>query len=128
MRSHENNEHLETDETSSLIAASKVEGTDVYNKSGEHLGEVEEVMIDKVSGKVAYAVVEFGGFLGIGEQKRALPWSVLTYDTSQDGYVVNAEQDVIAKSPEYNDQVDFSNKDWGSRLHEHYGVTPYWNF
>jgi PRC-barrel domain len=76
------------DETTSLISASKVTGTEVYNTAGEHLGDVYDVMLDKRSGKIAYAVMSFGGFLGIGERYHPLPWATLEYDTKQGGYVV----------------------------------------
>ena len=81
-----------TDETDSLIAASKVNGTSVYNTAGDNLGSIYDVMIDKVSGQVSYAVLSFGGFLGIGEDYYPLPWSMLTYDTGQGGYVVDMDQ------------------------------------
>jgi sporulation protein YlmC with PRC-barrel domain len=76
-------EHRE--ETGSLISAEKVTGTNVYNTAGESLGEIEDVMIDKQSGRIAYAVMSFGGFLGIGERYHPLPWSTLKYDTRQNG-------------------------------------------
>jgi sporulation protein YlmC with PRC-barrel domain len=118
-------ETLKKDETGSLISAEKVQGTDIYNRRGDNLGEVENVMIDKLSGKVAYAVVTFGGFLGIGAERRALPWSVLTYDVDLGGYVVNAEDDVLRQAPIYADNSDID-PDWGSRVHNHFGVPPYW--
>ena len=68
-----------TDETNTLISSDKVEGTAVYNRTGEKLGSIHTVMIDKVSGKVAYAVMSFGGFLGIGDRYNPLPWDVFTY-------------------------------------------------
>ena len=74
-----------TDETNRLIASDKVEGTAVYNRAGERLGEVYNFMVDKYSGRVAYAVMSFGGFLGIGEKYHPLPWKVLTYDTGLGG-------------------------------------------
>jgi len=88
-------------ETGSLIAASKVNGTNVYNGQGESLGSIYDVMIDKQSGKVAYAVMSFGGFLGIGEDYHPLPWSVLTYDTQQGGYVVDLDKDTLEGAPRY---------------------------
>ena len=72
---------IAADETDRLIASNKVEGTAVYNRTGKHLGEVYNFMVDKYSGQVAYAVMSFGGFLGIGEKYHPLPWKVLTYDT-----------------------------------------------
>jgi len=69
-------------ETTALIGSDKVEGTDVYNARGEHMGSIERVMIDKRSGQVAYAVLSFGGFLGIGSDYYPVPWAALTYDTT----------------------------------------------
>ena len=71
-----------TDETDRLIASNKVEGTAVYNRQGERLGSIYNFMVDKRSGQVEYAVMSFGGFLGIGENYYPLPWKALTYDTS----------------------------------------------
>jgi sporulation protein YlmC with PRC-barrel domain len=118
-------ETLKRDETGSLISADKVQGTDIYNRRGDNLGEVENVMIDKVSGKVAYAVVTFGGFLGIGAERRALPWNVLRYDVDLGGYVVNADDDVLRRTPVYADNTNVD-PEWGTRLHGHFGVPPYW--
>ena len=76
----------------SLIAAEKVEGTDVYNLQGDKLGTVDDIMLDKVSGKAIYAIMSFGGFLGIGEKYHPLPWSMLRYDGEKNGYVVPLEK------------------------------------
>jgi PRC-barrel domain len=94
-------EGMATSETGSLIAASKVNGTNAYNGQGESLGSIYDVMIDKQSGKVAYAVMAFGGFLGMGEDYHPLPWSVLTYDTQQGGYVVNLDKEALEGAPRY---------------------------
>ena len=83
----QDNQSVATDETSTLISSDKVEGTAVYNREGDKLGSIHTLMIDKVSGKVAYAVMSFGGFLGMGDRYHPLPWNVLTYDTSQGGSV-----------------------------------------
>jgi hypothetical protein len=79
-------------ETSNLIGSDKVEGTPVYGTNGDRVGHIERVMIDKFSGKVAYAVMSFGGFLGIGEDYYPLPWSVLTYNPTLGGYEVNVTE------------------------------------
>jgi PRC-barrel domain len=89
------------DETASLISAGKVQGTNVYNTQGESLGEVYDVMIDKRSGKIAYAVMSFGGFLGIGNRYHPLPWSTLKYDTRQGGYVVGLTKQQLEGAPTY---------------------------
>ena len=81
-----------TQETGNLIASDKVQGTNVNNTAGDNLGAIYDLMIDKPSGKVAYAIMSFGGFLGIGNQYHPLPWSVLKYDTNLGGYVVNLDK------------------------------------
>jgi len=116
-----------TDETGSLIAASKVEGTRVYNRRGENLGSIYDVMIDKVSGQVAYAVMSFGGFLGMGESYHPLPWKVLTYDTAQGGYVVDLDKERLQGAPRYtNDQLpNWSDRGYLRGIDDYYGVPPY---
>ena len=79
----------EARETAGLIGSDKVEGTYVYDAKGEHIGSIERVMIDKRSGQVAYAVLSFGGFLGIGADYYPIPWASLSYDTSLGGYRTN---------------------------------------
>ena len=86
-----------------LIAADQVEGTTIYNPAGDNLGSVEDVMIDKVTGKIAYAVVGFGGFLGIGDRHYPLPWEKLKYDTNMGGYVVDLDKRMLEGAPSYSD-------------------------
>lgn len=115
-------------ETGNLIAANKVQGTSVYNAAGDSLGSIEDVMIDKLSGKVAYAIMSFGGFLGIGNQYHPLPWSILHYDTSMTGYVVNLDKNQLEGSPAYDVGQDpaWGDRDYERRIHDYYGVGPYW--
>ena len=89
-------EDIAIDETARLIAAKKVEGSAVYDRTGRHLGTVHAVMIDKVSGQVAYVVLSFGGFLGLGENHHPLPWRALVYSTELGGYVVDIDPGVLA--------------------------------
>ena len=97
---------VEKDETSRLIASNKVEGTQVYNRAGEHLGGVYNFMVDKFSGQVAYAVMSFGGFLGIGERYHPLPWASLDYDVNQGGYVVDLDRSKLESAPSYAREED----------------------
>jgi sporulation protein YlmC with PRC-barrel domain len=90
-----------TDTRGRVIAASNVNGTNVYNNAGEKLGSVYDVMLDKFSGKVQYAVMSFGGFLGIGDKYHPLPWDQLTYDPNQGGYVVNLDRRRLEGAPTY---------------------------
>jgi sporulation protein YlmC with PRC-barrel domain len=109
------------------IAADRVEGTEVYNTKGDHLGEVEDVIIDKQSGKVAYAVMSFGGFLGIGEKYHPIPWSMLKYDTSKGGYVVPLDKKTLEQAPSY-DRADlkFEDRSWNTQVYDYYKAPPYW--
>eukprot|EP01036_Dinobryon_divergens_P054422 gene54422-72726_t len=91
-----------------LIAADRVNGTDVYNLQGDKLGTVADIMIDKVSGRAIYAVMSFGGFLGIGEKHHPLPWSTLKYDERQGGYVVALDKKVLEGAPTFDDSETFS--------------------
>jgi hypothetical protein len=100
------------DETFSLIASDKVEGTAVYGPDREKIGSIDNVMIDKRTGRVAYAVLSFGGFLGMGTDHYPLPWSVLKYDEDLGGYVSNLTKDQLMGAPKYSDD---ENWDWDSR-------------
>jgi hypothetical protein len=115
-------------ETHELIAADKVEGTKVYNRAGDLLGTVDEVMIGKRSGKVAYAVMSFGGFLGIGERYHPLPWNVLDYDEDKGGYVVDMSEDQLKSAPHFSrEEIDprLGRREELDRLHTFYGVPPH---
>ena len=111
-----------------LISADKVEGTDVYNPAGDKLGSINDVMIDKLSGKVAYADMSFGGFMGIGDKHYPLPWSMLKYDTNKGGYVVNLDKQRLEGAPGYNpdEKFDWEDENWARRVHDYWGVPPYW--
>ena len=100
------------DETYSLIASDKVEGTAVYGPDGDKIGSIENVMIDKLSGKVAYAVLTFGGFLGMGNDYYPLPWASLKYDENLGGYLVNITRDLLESAPKFRDE---DNWDWSNR-------------
>jgi hypothetical protein len=115
-------------ETTTLIAGDKVQGTTVYNTVGDNLGSIHDIMIDKKSGNVAYAIMSFGGFLGIGNEYRPLPWSVLKYDTNLGGYVVNLDKDRLEGAPAYDvdAEPEWGDRDYETKIHDYYGVGPYW--
>ncbi|MFC7537796.1 DUF2171 domain-containing protein [Sphingomonas sp. GCM10030256] len=92
---------LQTDENILLISSTKVEGTPVVGRDGERLGRIENFMVDKYSGRVAYAVMSFGGMMGFGEHLFPLPWSYLTYDVDKDGYVLNLTKEQLANAPRF---------------------------
>ena len=92
-------EAIAIDETARLIAASKVEGTPVFNHAGERLGSVRTLMVDKLSGQVAYVVLSVGGLLGLGESHHPLPWKALVYSQELGGYVVDIKGTAVADTP-----------------------------
>ena len=111
-----------------LIASDRVEGTTVRRPSGETIGTIQRLMIDKISGNVAYAVLSFGGFLGLGEKHLPIPWARLDFDPAMNAYQVNISDDELAKAPSYAADKDF---DWGDRsqerqVHDYYKTRPYW--
>ena len=112
-----------TNETGDLISSDKVEGTAVYNREGDKLGSIHTVMIDKRAGNVAYAVMSFGGILGIGDRYHPLPWNVLTYDPGQGGYVVDLDRSMLEGAPSYSssEMPDWSSRDWNRRVEDYYG-------
>ncbi|MDO9709971.1 PRC-barrel domain-containing protein [Paracraurococcus lichenis] len=116
------------DEPRPLIAAGKVAGTPVFGQDGGQLGTIEDVMLDKRSGRVAYAVMSFGGFLGFGERFHPLPWSVLRYDTARGGYAVDLDPDRLRDAPAYTaaEMPDWSGGDWGRRVDDYWGARSIW--
>ena len=114
-------------ETVSLIGSDKVEGTPVYGRDDNKIGTVQRVMIDKISGKVTYAVMSFGGFLGIGEDYYPMPWTSLKYDTNLGGYRVGITEDQLKGAPKYDRNTDW---DWSDRARDRtvydYSKTPLW--
>jgi hypothetical protein len=117
--------HLEADETDRLISSEKVESTAVYDRRGERLGTVHHLMIDKYTGQVAYAVMSFGGFLGIGESYHPLPWKMLTYDTRLGGYVVALDRKRLEGAPSYTSRQmpDWSDRSYTGRI-DRYWLPP----
>jgi hypothetical protein len=114
--------NIDRDETVRLISSDKVEGTAVYNRQGDHLGSVHHLMIDKFTGQVAYAVMSFGGFLGIGESYHPLPWRVLNYDTSRGGYVVDIDRTRLEGAPRYagTGHPNWSDRTYTSRIDQYW--------
>ena len=106
-----------------VISSDKVEGTKVYNLAGDKLGSVDDLMIDKRSGQVVYAVLEFGGFLGMGTDRYPLPWNMLKYDTAKDGYVVPLDKAKLEKAPRYSDNdMPAYTPDYGKKVDSYYGL------
>jgi hypothetical protein len=111
-------------EFGNLIGSDKVEGTVVYGADSTKIGSIERVMIDKQSGKVSYAVLGFGGFLGLGNDHYPLPWQSLKYDTRLGGYVTGVTETQLRGAPKYGNDRDWN---WGDvtgnrAVNDYYGV------
>lgn len=117
-------------ETTSLIGSDKVEGTAVRRPNGDKIGEIERIMIDKRSGKVAYAVMSFGGFLGMGEDYYPVPWDKLRYNTKLDAYELDVAEDTLKGAPSFKagTEYDWSQEGGGKRAYDYYGAQPYWSY
>src|SRR4051794_22686363 len=112
-----------------LIESDRVEGTTVYNPSGKGIGTIKRVMIDKVSGNVAYAVITFGGFLGIGAEEYAIPWPKLAYETGFGGYRIDVTESELQKAPMFyrSREYDWNDRESERELHEYWRSPIYWS-
>lgn len=109
-----------------LMGANTLLGNDVYNLDGEDLGDIKEFMIDMATGRVAYAVLSFGGVLGLGDKLFAVPWAALTLDTATKRFTLNTPKSVLKDAPGFDKShwPSMSDRTWASSLHKFYG-TPY---
>jgi sporulation protein YlmC with PRC-barrel domain len=112
-----------------LMGANTLIGNDVYNQNDENLGDIKEIMLDVRSGRVSYAVLSFGGFLGMGEKLFAVPWTALTLDTVNKRFVLNVEKERLKSAPGFDkDQwPNMADSSWAQSIHDYYGTKPYAN-
>ena len=114
---------LARDESHDLISSDRVDGTPVLATDGERIGHIDHLMIGKRSGRVEYAVMNFGGFLGIGEKHHPLPWDALDYDPDMGGYVVNIDKDRLADAPQYEKTSEPAfDRAYGENIYAYYGL------
>jgi hypothetical protein len=108
------------------MGASTLIGEEVYGNNDEYLGDVKEIMLDMRNGKVGYAVLSFGGFLGLGEKLFAVPWNALKLDTVNKRFTLNADKDRLKDAPGFDkdDWPDMADQSWSSQVHSYYGTTP----
>ncbi len=117
------NAPIPINETERLIASDKVGGTAVNNRQGGRLGEVYNFMVDKLTGQVAYAVMGFDGFLGIGERYHPLPWKTLAYDTRLGGFVIDLTRDQLERAPSYTlEETPWAGPKYGRSVHDYYDI------
>lgn len=112
----------------SMLSASTMTGTSIKNPGGESLGDIKDLMIDLISGRVAYAVVEFGGLLGIGAKLFAVPLKALRQDAENKCFVLDADKDSLDRATGFDKDhwPDFADRTWQEAVHKHYATSPYW--
>jgi sporulation protein YlmC with PRC-barrel domain len=112
-----------------LLTASTLKGNKVINLQDETLGSIDEIMLDVQRGRVAYAVMSSGGFLGIGERLFAIPWGVLTLDPDRQCFVMDADSDYFDNAPGFdkNHWPNQAQREWHDEIHRHYRIRPYWD-
>ncbi|MDO8248728.1 MAG: PRC-barrel domain-containing protein [Rhodoferax sp.] len=110
-----------------LMGADTLIGNDVYNQNDDDLGDIQEIMLDMRSGRVSYAVLSFGGFLGMGDKLFAVPWSALTLDTVNKRFLLNVEKARLESAPGFDkDQwPNMADPSWAKGIHDYYGTKPY---
>jgi sporulation protein YlmC with PRC-barrel domain len=111
-----------------VLGAGTLTGDRVRNNAGDDLGKIEEIMIDLETGRVAYAVLSFGGFLGIGDKLFMVPWGAMTVDQSAHQFVLDVQRAQLEKAPGFDKDnwPDMADPDYGREVHSHYGQKPYW--
>ena len=114
--------------SNSPVKASSMIGTDVINPKGDNLGDIKEVVIDPHSGKTAYVVVSFGGFLGMGEKLFAIPFSAFEYDVNKSKYVLDVSKERLTAAPGFDADhwPTMSEEKWNRDVYKYYDRSPYW--
>lgn len=113
--------------SSKLISSDRVKGTEVYGTDGKHIGEIDRLMIDKVSGHVEHVMMGFGGFLGLGEKHYAIPWAKLKYDTEVGGYVTDLTAEMVRDAPEYDPGIIDEEERAYRKVNDYYSTRGYWD-
>jgi sporulation protein YlmC with PRC-barrel domain len=111
------------------VSSDSLQGTPVRNHKGENLGNIEELMIDLNTGRVAYAVLSFGGLLGIGDKLFAVPWECLTVDTERETFVMDIDRQRLMNAPGFdkNDWPEAPGQKWYHDMYDYYDQRPYWS-
>ena len=112
-----------------VLAADTLTGDKVVNHQKEDLGKIEHLMIDLTNGRVAYAVLSFGGFLGMGDKLFAIPWSALSVDTVEKQFILNVEKGLLERAPGFDKDhwPNMADRAWGTKVFTYYGAKPYWD-
>ena len=111
-----------------VVAMDSIGGTAVYNRAGQALGALDRLMIDKIAGKIVFAVVSIGGAADAEHRRYVLPWSLLTYDALMGGYLVNVDHKILENGPTFgaDAHIDLNSEAWCRTLHDYYRVPHFW--
>ena len=111
-----------------VLSASTMIGDDVVNAEGQNLGEIKELMVDLEVGQIAYAVLSFGGFLGLGEKLFAIPWAALWLDPEREVFVLDVDREVLEEAPGFDkdDWPQTRDREYVIKIYEYYGYDSYW--
>ncbi len=117
--------HTERITSTQIINADDIIGVEVQNTQAENLGKVEAIMLDKMQGRVAYVVLSFGGFLGMGDKLFAMPWAMFSYNSAKDCLEIDVQKEALKNSPGFDkyDWPDMSNATWRTSINKHYGMS-----
>jgi hypothetical protein len=108
-----------------FISSEDIHGTEVYGADNKNIGEIDHLIIDKTSGRVAYAVMSFGGFMGLNHNHYPIPWGALHYDTALNGFRTNITEQVLKDAPQFSDD-SWADRNWEVQWHKHYRAPNYW--
>ena len=111
-----------------IMAADTLEGDKVKNRAGDDLGTLEHIMLDVPSGRIAYGVLSFGGFLGMGDKLFAIPWQALELDTEDHAFILDVEVERLKQAPGFDKDhwPTMADEQWATQIHDYYRATPYW--
>jgi sporulation protein YlmC with PRC-barrel domain len=114
--------------TPNVLSARTVTGDSVVNRRGEKLGKIEEIMLDMNDDRIAYAVLSFGGFLGVGDKLFAVPWGALELDTANKRFVLDVAKEKLENAPGFdkNNWPDMADRSFGAKVYDYYGTPHYW--
>ena len=112
-----------------VVLASKITGEAVVNRQDENLGKIHELVIDAKEGRLAYAVLSFGGFMGMGNKLFAMPWTAFEFSNSENKLILNVDKKKLETAPGFDKDAkwpNFADRTWGDGIYEYYGYKPYW--
>ena len=119
----------ETSEMYGVVSASRIIGEAVVNRQNEDLGRIHELVIDAKEGRLAYAVLSFGGFMGMGNKLFALPWGAFEFANTENKLILNVDKERLKAAPGFDKDArwpDFADRTWGKSIYKYYGYDPYW--